>query len=184
METRIDTLLAQVYEIEGLMLVMQHRHNEMPPMLLAQLKAKLDTLKQQVADIEKELADNDAPVKNEAPTPPVAVETAPIVEPKPEPAPEPKHEPTPVPEPKPEPVAAPKPEHKRNILQEFSINDRFFFQRELFDGNEQAFNDTIAQINQMRDMNQVSDFLTQEMLFDPSREEVKEFFRLIGLSFT
>ena len=183
METRIDTLLAQVYEIEGLMLVMQHRHSEMPPMLLAQLKAKLDTLKQQVADIEKELADNN-PVKNEAPVPPVVVETPPIVEPAPEPIPIPEPKPKPAPEPKPEPAAVQKPEHKRNILQAFSINDRFFFQRELFDGNEQAFNDTIAQINQMRDMNQVSDFLTQEMLFDPSREEVKEFFRLIGLSFT
>ena len=180
MDTRIDTLLTQVSEIEEtLSLLQQHNDN-----VMATLKAKLDSLKQQIKDIEKEY--NSSKISTE---PVTTVPPEPVIkpEPKPEPMPEPDPKPEPESKPEPKPVVVPpayvKPKVSRDIMSTFSINDRFLFLRELFDGNEQRFNDAISEIEKMRDINQVSDYVTQNLLFDPSREEVKEFLMLIGLNF-
>lgn len=182
MENSINSMLDQLYEIEGLLLVMQRRHDNPSPHLIVELKAKLNLLMHKVTDIENELNSSNivAPQKPEPkPEPP-----APVAEPKQELEPEPTVEP-PAFVTKPEPVQEPesKPGSKREIMSTFSINDRFLFLRELFDGNEQRFNEAITHMESMHNINQVSDYITQDLLFDPSREEVKEFIRLVSLNF-
>ena len=62
----------------------------------------------------------------------------------------------------------------------FSINDRFLFLRELFDGDEQRFNEAIAHIQHMNNINQVHNFMTDILEWDPSNDVVKEFSRIVG----
>ncbi len=174
MYTRIDTLLTQVSEIEDILLVLQ-QHNDN---VITTLKAKLDSLKQQINDIEDELSS-----RNTITEPVTQAKPEQEQEKEPEQEPEPKPEPEPEPEPKVAPPVLVKPKPSRNIMSAFSINDRFLFLRELFDGDEQRFNDAISQIESMRDIKQVSDYITQDLLLDSSREEVKEFIRLVGLNF-
>ena len=83
MENRIDTLLSQLYEIEGLMLVMQRRHNELPEHLLTQFMAKIDSLKQQASDLEKELTNSMANEEPEVKPEPAAAGPIPTIEPEP-----------------------------------------------------------------------------------------------------
>lgn len=168
METRIDTLLAQVSDIETLLQDTQ-RHNDN---VLATLKVKLDILKQQVRDIEKELNTNN-----------ITVEPKPLEDFKPIVKPEPKVEHVSTPEPKPEPKPVPKPEPARDIMATFSINDRFLFLRELFDGDEQRFNETISRMQGMSDINHVQNFMTDILNWNPSDDVVKEFTRIVSMSF-
>lgn len=185
MENRIDTLLSQLYEIEGLMLVMQRRHNELPEHLLTQFMAKIDSLKQQASDLEKELANSMANEEAEAIPEPTAAEPTPAIEPEliPEIKPEPENEPDSKTEKPIAPPAAPvavEPKPARDIMSAFSINDRFLFLRELFDGDEQRFNEAIAHMQRMNNINQVHNFMTDILEWDPSNDVVKEFSRIVS----
>lgn len=186
MENRIDTLLSQLYEIEGLMLVMQRRHNELPEHLLTQFMAKIDSLKQQASDLEKELTNSMANEEPEViisepaavgPIPTIEPETIPEIKPEPETKPESKTE-TPITPPVAPVAVEPKP--ARDIMSAFSINDRFLFLRELFDGDEQCFNEAIAHMQHMNNINQVHNFMTDILEWDPSNDVVKEFSRIVG----
>ncbi|MBQ6647642.1 MAG: hypothetical protein IJM66_02185 [Muribaculaceae bacterium] len=87
-------------------------------------------------------------------------------------------------EPKPTPVVAEhEPELKPDIMSTFTINDRFLFLRELFGGNSQQFNDAIGVIQRMSNIDQVQQFVTDVLQLDSSNDIVKEFIRLINLSF-
>ncbi len=185
MENRIDTLLSQLYEIEGIMLVMQRRHNELPEHLLTQFMAKIDSLKQQASDLEKELTNSMANEEPEVipepaaagPIPTIEPETIPEIKPEPETKPESKTE-TPIAPPVAPVAVEPKP--ARDIMSAFSINDRFLFLRELFDGDEQRFNEAIAHMQHMNNINQVHNFMTDILEWDPSNDVVKEFSRIVG----
>ena len=65
----------------------------------------------------------------------------------------------------------------------FSINDRFLFQRELFDGDNTRFNDTIAKLQGMTSIEQVKEYVTNTLKWNADDEVVKEFLRLVGMSF-
>ena len=54
---------------------------------------------------------------------------------------------------------------------------------ELFDGNSQQFNDAIGVIQRMSNIDQVQQFVTDVLQLDSSNDIVKEFIRLINLSF-
>lgn len=181
MEARTNIMLTQIYEIEGLLHVMQRRSDDVPQQVLDSLKAKVDALRHEIAEIENERdKKQECSLTSEKE---VSITPEPPIEPQTEKENKSNVEETISTTATPTtPQAAPNP-HERNILSAFSINDRFFIQRELFDGNNNLFNDAIARMQSLSDMEQVSRFLTQELKFDIDSDEVKEFIRLIGLSF-
>ena len=171
METKINQLLTQVASIDEMLQLMQRNHD----MMVDQLKGKLDELKLQLKQLESKAAE--AKVENvDQPAPEVA---EPKSEPKPAPeVAEPKSEPKPTPE-----VAEHEPELKPDIMSTFTINDRFLFLRELFDGDERRFNETLSSIQHMSNMNQVENYIADVLNWDHSNEVVKEFTRLVSRSF-
>ncbi len=180
MDTKLNKLLTQVDDMEEMLQLMQRSHE----MMLGQFKVKLEDLKQQVETLKNEAND---------------VSAKPEHQPEPEPTPQPvppafveKEQPSPIkvasepaPKPSPEPArdAKPAPKPVRDIMSTFTINDRFLFLRELFDGDDQRFNETIDSIQHMANMNQVENYIADVLDWDHSNEVVKEFTRLVSLSF-
>lgn len=195
MKTNVDTLLTHVYEIEGLLLVIQRHQQEVPQLVINRLKESINQLHEKVMLIE----DQPSPSSNDVPCPavtsPVAESTATpaVMEESIAPKTEATEPATPVKQEAMPPIKkeestapAPKVEIKkepRDITAAFSINDRFLFQRELFDGNAQQFNDAISAIQRLNNIDQVQLFVTDVLQLDSSNDIVKEFVRLISLSF-
>ena len=192
MKNNVDTLLTHVYEIEGLLLVMQRHQQEVPQLVIDRLKEAVNQLHNEAQLIENEPSPS-TPVTEVAEQPAMPITAQ-------EPAPEPiKEEPAQAPEPveaeettapaEPQEVTAPtvkaaEKQHKQHdVTAAFSINDRFLFLRELFDGNSQQFNDAIGVIQRMSNIDQVQQFVTDVLQLDSSNDIVKEFIRLINLSF-
>lgn len=192
MKNNVDTLLTHVYEIEGLLLVMQRHQQEVPQLVIDRLKEAVNQLHDEAQLIENESSPG-VPVTEVAEQPAMPVTAQ-------EPAPEPvKKEPAQAPEPveaeettapaEPQEATAPtvkaaEKQHKQHdVTAAFSINDRFLFLRELFDGNSQQFNDAIGVIQRMSNIDQVQQFVTDVLQLDSSNDIVKEFIRLINLSF-
>lgn len=192
MKNNVDTLLTHVYEIEGLLLVMQRHQQEVPQLVIDRLKEAVNQLHDEAQLIENESSPG-VPVTEVAEQPAMPVTAQ-------EPAPEPvKKEPAQAPEPveaeettapaEPQEATAPtvnaaeKKHEQHDVTAAFSINDRFLFLRELFDGNSQQFNDAIGVIQRMSNIDQVQQFVTDVLQLDSSNDIVKEFIRLINLSF-
>lgn len=192
MKNNVDTLLTHVYEIEGLLLVMQRHQQEVPQLVIDRLKEAVNQLHDEAQLIENESSPG-TPVTEVAEQPAMPVTAQ-------EPAPEPiKEEPAQAPEPveaeettapaEPQEVTAPtvkaaeEKHEQHDVTAAFSINDRFLFLRELFDGNSQQFNDAIGVIQRMSNIDQVQQFVTDVLQLDSSNDIVKEFIRLINLSF-
>lgn len=192
MKNNVDTLLTHVYEIEGLLLVMQRHQQEVPQLVIDRLKEAVNQLHDEAQLIENESSPG-VPVAEVAEQPAMPVTAQ-------EPAPEPiKEEPAQAPEPveaeettapaEPQEVTAPavkaaeEKHEQHDVTAAFSINDRFLFLRELFDGNSQQFNDAIGVIQRMSNIDQVQQFVTDVLQLDSSNDIVKEFIRLINLSF-
>ena len=192
MKNNVDTLLTHVYEIEGLLLVMQRHQQEVPQLVIDRLKEAVNQLHDEAQLIENEPSPG-TPVTEVAEQPAMPVTAQ-------EPAPEPiKEEPAQAPEhveaeettapAEPQEVTAPtvkaaeEKHEQHDVTAAFSINDRFLFLRELFDGNSQQFNDAIGVIQRMSNIDQVQQFVTDVLQLDSSNDIVKEFIRLINLSF-
>ena len=192
MKNNVDTLLTHVYEIEGLLLVMQRHQQEVPQLVIDRLKEAVNQLHDEAQLIENEPSPS-TPVTEVAEQPAMPVTAQ-------EPAPEPvKKEPAQAPEPveaeettapaEPQEATAPavkaaeEKHEQHDVTAAFSINDRFLFLRELFDGNSQQFNDAIGVIQRMSNIDQVQQFVTDVLQLDSSNDIVKEFIRLINLSF-
>lgn len=192
MKNNVDTLLTHVYEIEGLLLVMQRHQQEVPQLVIDRLKEAVNQLHDEAQLIENEPSPS-TPVTEVAEQPAMPVTAQ-------EPAPEPvKKEPAQAPEhveaeettapAEPQEVTTPavkaaeEKHEQHDVTAAFSINDRFLFLRELFDGNSQQFNDAIGVIQRMSNIDQVQQFVTDVLQLDSSNDIVKEFIRLINLSF-
>ena len=136
MDNSLETLLKQVLELEGLLLIAEKRGDDVPNLVIDMIKQKaaaigemagvaasdnkqgIDALPDDEPDDDitvefvddEETASVDEPVA-EAPSAPVAAEPEPVVAPEPSVVqPEPAPEPTPVSEPEPTPVDEPEPE--------------------------------------------------------------------------
>ena len=192
MKNNVDTLLTHVYEIEGLLLVMQRHQQEVPQLVIDRLKEAVNQLHDEAQLIANEPSPS-TPVTDVAEQPAMPVTAQ-------EPAPEPiKEEPAQAPEhveaeettapAEPQEATAPavkaaeEKHEQHDVTAAFSINDRFLFLRELFDGNSQQFNDAIGVIQRMSNIDQVQQFVTDVLQLDSSNDIVKEFIRLINLSF-
>ncbi len=181
MKATIDNMLTHVYELEGLLLVMQRRGSDIPQEVIdryqeiahivEQEAQLLETVKPQVKEDKAACTAPLMPSKEES-KPKEPVNVPPVTEAAP-----PLHAVPPVFKPK-EKTSEP-----HNITSAFSINDRFLFLRELFDGDSQKFDDTISRLELMHNIDEVGDYLASELEWDMSDEVVKEFLRLVELGF-
>lgn len=64
------------------------------------------------------------------------------------------------------------------------INDRFFYQRELFGGNANLLNQTVDQLNQMQTLTDARSFLKTNFNWDDDHEAVAGFLELVERRFT
>ena len=187
MKTNINNLLTTAYELEGLLLVMQRHSGDVPQEVIDRFKEKVEMMAREAKLIERK-------EDEECALPSQPVQQPPALEEKPQqPALEEKTQPPafeenpqpPIVEEKPKLTVSTPPPFKgtHDITSAFSINDRFLFQRELFDDDAEKFNDTIAQMQRMRDIDQVQQFMTDVLQWNTSDDVVKEFVRLINKSF-
>ena len=163
--TDINSLIRLNVEIEGLLRVLADRTAPEARTLLA------DKFSQYSAMIGQYLGETEQPAPS-APTPePTAA---------PEPAPEPE---TPVAMPDPEPVAHPVPApatgENQKLLRAFTLNDKFRFRRELFNGDIEDFADTLALLAQMPSYAEAVDYLTNDLLWDTRNPAVEDFFAIL-----
>lgn len=199
MNTTIDQLLTNVYELEGLLLVMQRHNDEVPQLAIDRFKEKANQIAAEanVLDNFAKKADTPQPEpvpptfvppteqQTVAPTP-IAPTTPQAQEPVTKSVITPESAPKPVVESKPivkaEPTVAPKKPTSHDITSAFSINDRFLFQRELFDGDKQKYSDAIAVMQRLANIDKIKEFISDVLGLDRNNEVVKEFVRLIELS--
>lgn len=185
----IKQLLTLNIEVEGLLRVLDAHPSDEARELL---DVKFDQLAKAIAEWQK-------PVENletSFPKPePIVVEPEPIVEAMPEaepvvmgesvvmPEPETVVMPEPVYEPVKEPVevkiVAETPITNEKLMAAFTLNDRFRFSRELFDGNMDDFRDTIGILAAMPNLAEAKDFLYNDLMLDKANPEVEAFVAII-----
>lgn len=66
-----------------------------------------------------------------------------------------------------------------DLKKAMGINDRFFFQRELFGGSAEVMNQTLEQLNQLQGINEAQDFLLANFNWDPENEALLSFMELV-----
>lgn len=70
-----------------------------------------------------------------------------------------------------------------NLKAYFSLNDRFLYSRELFDGNMKMFDATLRKLEGISDFSLVEDYFYNELDWDPENEYVKSFMDILQSKF-
>ncbi len=70
-----------------------------------------------------------------------------------------------------------------DVRKAIGLNDRFYFQRELFNGNADAFNNTLDQINQMDSFELALQFIKSNYDWDDDNEVTESFYKSIKRRF-
>lgn len=70
-----------------------------------------------------------------------------------------------------------------NLKAYFSLNDRFLYSRELFDGNMKMFDATLRKLEGVSDFSVVEDYFYNELDWDPENEYVKSFMDILQSKF-
>ena len=84
-------------------------------------------------------------------------------------------------QPEAEPVAVRLPHQRNNaLLRAFTLNDKFRFIREVFDGDERDFNDTLSLIADMDTFAEAEEYITGDMMLDKENPGVAEFLDFIA----
>ena len=65
----------------------------------------------------------------------------------------------------------------------FTINDKYFFRREVFDGDEQAFEDTLDLFAAMSSFDEAKEYIYDDLMLDPQNHDVKSFMEIIETYF-
>lgn len=65
----------------------------------------------------------------------------------------------------------------------FTLNDKFRFRRSLFDNSDEEFQGTLKIISEMKAMDEVEDYLYNDLCLDPENEDVKAFVEIISVQF-
>lgn len=65
------------------------------------------------------------------------------------------------------------------LLSAFTINDKFRFRRELFNGDIEDFADTLDLLARMPSYDEAVDYLTNDLLWDTRNPAVEEFFEIL-----
>ncbi len=70
-----------------------------------------------------------------------------------------------------------------DVRKAIGLNDRFYFQRELFDNNANLFNETLDQVNQMDSFHSATSFLQSNFDWDTDNEVTQSFYSSIQRRF-
>ena len=71
----------------------------------------------------------------------------------------------------------------RSIASAFTLNDKYRFIREVFDGNEQDFDDTIAVVDDMDSFREAEDYIVNDLMLDPAKPDVADFLDVLAANF-
>lgn len=66
----------------------------------------------------------------------------------------------------------------------FTLNDKFRFRRSLFDNSDEEFQGTLKIISEMKTMDEVEDYLYNDLCLEPENEDVKAFVEIISVQFS
>lgn len=66
-----------------------------------------------------------------------------------------------------------------SLLQAFSINDKFRFRRELFNGDEEDFAETLQLLAHMPNFEEARDYLEHDLLWDLKNDDVQAFLEIL-----
>ena len=209
MNATLSKLLSHVYEMEGLLLVMEKHGHETP-------REVLDMLKNKAVQVAHECELLQLPPQPEQPI-------AAAQQPEPEPMPDPEPIPEPIPEPEPEPEPMPEVDDEddaparhdddedgykeifggtqdyveplrvdeklqrdlsRDLRKAFSINDRFRFRRELFENSDALMADALDMVESMHSMDEAEDYFYNELGWEPDNDEVAAFMAVVKHHFS
>ena len=192
MDTNINTIIANVCELEGLLLALNRHGDNLPLDTLEHLKRKARDIDDAVQQIT--LGAPDAPVTVEIELPPQEEEPAPPVE---EPViddPEPQEEPS-APQDAPAQDEAPAPQEtpddtlrlsdklhrhiSKDLRRALSLNDRFLFSRELFAGSQERLNEALDRIGRMNTLDEAEHYCYETLALDPNSDTVAAFMNLV-----
>ncbi len=77
-------------------------------------------------------------------------------------------------------IPAQRGEGSPKVLKAFTLNDRFRFTRELFDGNEADFSDTLRLLADMDSYAEAEDYLYNDMMWDSGAPGVADFMAVLA----
>lgn len=78
---------------------------------------------------------------------------------------------------------APTPAAPRDLRRYLTLNDKFRFRRELFGGSDEELNDTLDLISSMRSIEEVDEYLFDDLAWDSGNAVVKEFRSIVAGAF-
>ena len=194
-----NSLIRLNIELEGLLRILADRDNADARALLeakfAQYSDLMHLYLAQETPMQSVPAPAIEPEQPVAPEPEAVPATEPVPEPiyevasEPEvivePEPVPVQEPIIVPEPEPEPIPEPEPAQptrtavNTRLLNAFTLNDRFRFRRELFNGDDDDFADTLSLLAHMPSYAEAADYLTNDLLWDTRNPNVEDFLAIL-----
>ena len=194
-----NSLIRLNIELEGLLRILADRDNADARALLeakfAQYSDLMHLYLAQETPMQSVPAPAIEPEQPVAPEPEAVPATEPVPEPiyevasEPdvivEPEPVPVQEPIIVPEPEPEPIPEPEPAQpprtavNTRLLKAFTLNDKFRFRRELFNGDDDDFADTLSLLAHMPSYAEAADYLTNDLLWDTRNPNVEDFLAIL-----
>lgn len=72
---------------------------------------------------------------------------------------------------------------QHDLRRSFTLNDRFRFRRELFGNNDNEFTDALNLVSAMNSLSEAEEYFYEDLGWDASNEEVKEFISIISRHF-
>ena len=194
-----NSLIRLNIELEGLLRILADRDNADARALLeakfAQYSDLMHLYLAQETPMQSVPAPAIEPEQPVAPEPEAVPATEPVPEPiyevasEPEvivePEPVPVQEPIIVPEPELEPIPEPEPAQptrtavNTRLLKAFTLNDKFRFRRELFNGDDDDFADTLSLLAHMPSYAEAADYLTNDLLWDTRNPNVEDFLAIL-----
>ena len=209
MDNSLETLLKQVLELEGLLLIAVKRGDDAPSMVydmirqkaaaiggMAEVKAPnneqgIDALPDDEPDddITVEFVDEPEPEAEQPVAEPAVVEPEPVAE---QPVAESAVEPESVAEVEPELEPEPDPDDQpltldealqrdmtKDLRQAFSLNDRYRYRRELFGNSDSVMNETLNLIEAMHSFDEAEDYFYNDLQWEHDSPEVADFMVII-----
>ena len=187
MDNSLETLLKQVLELEGLLLIAVKRGDDAPSVVydmirqkaaaiggMAEVKAPyneqgIDALPDDEPDddITVEFVDEPEPEAEQPVAEPVAE-----VEPELEPEPDPDDQPLTLDE-------ALQRDMTKDLRQAFSLNDRYRYRRELFGNSDSVMNETLNLIEAMHSFDEAEDYFYNDLQWEHDSPEVADFMVII-----
>lgn len=81
-------------------------------------------------------------------------------------------------------VEASMPPHVESILKAFTLNDKFYFIREVFDGNEDDFNETLKVLDSIDNYTEAEEYIYDDMMLDRNNAGVKQFMAVVKRAYS